>query len=103
MNTVTKQLFNAPWHISGDGCQIDDNNGNEVTHTNDDVKTAYRLARLPELYDALLDAVWNKCYRCRGERPLATEAILKHGCPYNKKDRQCLQWIALLNKIREGQ
>jgi len=100
MTDQTKQLFNAPWRIWGDGCQIDDNNGNEVAHTNDDLKNAARISLLPELYDALVDAALGRCWACSG----IGSDILESGCP-KKNDTTCYvaKWLELLRKVRDGQ
>ena len=109
MLTLTIKLLKAPWKLQYDGegedMWITDNSGQTIVDFPDTPglhEQARRIEMLPELYEALLDAVWDKCYHCRGERPLATEAILKHGCLYDKKDCKCLKWLDLLRKVRDG-
>lgn len=104
MNEETRKLFNAPWAVD----EKQSETFGEVFDVMDeelylhyarcyDEKTANRLARLPELYDALMEAAGaycpnirtaeyplEKCDNCGGEDCLATK------------------WVELLRKVRDG-
>ena len=78
--------------FGGDGCQVCDNNGNEIARTEDDVENAARLTRLPELYDALVCSVQKSCMRsCGRNKPCESPC-------YEVKDS-----IELLRKVRDGE
>ena len=104
MNEPVKKLFSAPWAISRETAHkpfldiFDSDNFPIATDLCTDY--AHWLVHLPELYDALLEAVWQKCYHCIGKLPLSTEAILEKGCPKERNGCVCLDWIDLLQKIR---
>lgn len=93
MTDETKRIFDAPWQIWGDGCQVCDIRGTERAYC-EDIKDSARFARLPELYDALMDAAVQ----------LYPDAFLA-----NDKCRLCFktqckgrEWIELLRKVRDG-
>ena len=82
MNDKTKEIFAAPWTIEEEAplawyCVIDSKDS-VVANDVRDQKTVNRLARLPELYDALAEAAAGKCWSCAGE---SSETMLDHPCP----------------------
>lgn len=94
MTDETKKLFGAPWQIWGDGCQVCDTHGTERAYC-EDIKDSARLARLPELYDALMEAAVQ----------LYPDAFLA-----NDKCRLCFkaqckgrEIVELLRKVRDGE
>lgn len=98
MTDETKKLFDAPYKV------YETRNGYNVICTNKvlpqlcwttDKKDANRLARLPELYDALMEAAVKYCpdaFFANDECRL---------CP----DKKCIgrKWIELLRKVRDGE
>jgi hypothetical protein len=106
MTDETKELFDAPWEASYDGeaemLEVYDADHDRVCIIDDfaDAKHAKRLARLPELYDALMEAAGGKCWSCAGAN---VSAILNDGCPKGN-DETCYvaKWIELLRKVRDG-
>ena len=84
MNTPVKKLFGAPWET--DGTEVTDRCGRHIALLTPNDAMAQLITYLPELYDALLDAVWHRCYYCGRETPLATGAILEHGCLKEAKE-----------------
>ena len=102
MTEETKKLFNAPWiteFICDDGLYVSDNVARTLCQV-DDQKTMNRIARLPELFDALMEAACGKCWSCAGAN---VSAILNDGCP-KENDKICdvAKWIELLRKVRDG-
>ena len=100
MTDETKMLFSAPWQIWGDGCQVCDIRGTERAYC-EDIKDSARLARLPELYDALIEAVLRTCSTCIGfnlsDTPLDDIGrYCRANCPVHK-------YTALLKKVRDGE
>ena len=98
MNEETKKLFDAPWAIEEEAplawyCVIDSKDS-VVANDVRDQKTVNRLARLPELYDALMYFVVNDC----------PHAFISNDecrlCPDKKcKTREAVE---LLKKVRDG-
>lgn len=115
MTDETKKLFDAPWkranNLSRNGSgkvrgrsqsRIVDASGRPVAYaypTGKQKITANRLARLPELYDALVDAALGRCWACSRNG----SDILESGCP-KKNDVTCYvsKWLDLLKKVRDG-
>ena len=98
MTENTKKLFNAPWAVD----EKQSETFGEVFDVMDeelylhyarcyDEKTANRLARLPELYDALNEAVKEVCDKCDGSLP-----DCKNNCKW-------FSWTKLLRKVRDGE
>ena len=93
MTDETKRIFDAPWQIWGDGCQVCDIRGTERAYC-EDIKDSARFVRLPELYDKLMWAVVQKC----------PDAFLTLDecrlCP----DKKCKyrEIFELLRKVRDG-
>lgn len=99
MTCATKKLFDAPWAIEEEAplawyCVIDSKDS-VVANDVRDQKTVNRLARLPELYDALMYFVVNDC----------PHAFISNDecrlCPDKKcKTRKAVE---LLRKVRDGE
>lgn len=103
MTEKTKKLFDAPWKVRV--CEKGNPEFESVLVAKKtgwlvgrdmEYKTAKRVARLPELYDALREAAGGKCWSCAGEN---TETMLNHPCP---KDCYVAKWRELLRKVRDG-
>lgn len=119
MTDETKKLFDAPWKAVEDKDnpfpfmhhkEIVTNNGQGHTIANDIIgDDANRLARLPELYDALMETVYYKCFECMGglrhNIDMTREEIVKNGCPKQNKSNVCIyvKHIELLRKVRDGE
>lgn len=121
MTDETKRIFDAPWKVDkvdfksdifGVGStilRIFDKTEELITTHIPDEKTANRLARLPELYDALVKAVYEHCYNsCLVFIYAYAESVLEinmieNGCP-RKNDgcEYCKVW-ELLKKVRDGE
>jgi hypothetical protein len=112
MTDETKKLFDAPWEAdkfvyyrpSGIGeinIRVKSSKNELVAGYVTTTETANRLARLPELYDALMEAAGGKCWSCAGAN---VSAILNDGCPKGN-DETCYvaKWIELLRKVRDGE
>lgn len=106
MTDETKKLFDAPWTVTREEIRKDtlrycvakahlDLVAIDLTH-----EDAHRLARLPELYDALREAADGKCWSCAG---VNAETVLDNGCPKGN-DETCYvaKWIEILRKVRDG-
>lgn len=104
MNDKTKEIFAAPWTIEEEAplawyCVIDSKDS-VVANDVRDPKTVNRLARLPELYDALAEAAAGKCWSCAGE---SSETMLDHPCPKgHDEDCYVAKWRELLKFVRDG-
>ena len=116
MTKDTQQLFDAPWEVgvcekgnpefesvfiaSKTGCLI----GRDMEE-----ETANRLVHLPELYDALMETVYYKCFECMGglrhNIDMTREELVKNGCPKQNKSNVCIyvKHIELLRKVRDGE
>lgn len=111
MTDETKKLFDAPWKAVNDGKTTWDNS----VQTSSGYMIACgcfsaeskRLARLPELYDALAETIEEHCDLCinfTGDKPkLFIEEILKFGCPAKSKTCHCIKKIELLRKVMVGE
>jgi hypothetical protein len=128
MTEDTKKLFNAPWYVDihavdgfdgetyvFDGVYNDKCEpvcGNIQKHV-----TSNRLAHLPELYDALKQAVYDCCEDCLcaldefndGEYECDENGCVKYdliekGCVFKERDccPKCRSWIDILRKVRDG-
>ena len=100
MTDETKQLFDAPWTILSDTDSLTFEIRNKVGESICDnilmFDDAKRLARLPELYDALMDAANRLCGepKIRGEYACKS-CVVKDSCQVRK-------WYELLEKVRDG-
>ena len=113
MTDETKKLFDAPLRAEeykyGKGAFVVRNNSGYLVAENMSGQDATRLARLPELYDALMETVYYKCFECMGglrhNIDMTREEIVKNGCPKQNKSNVCIyvKHIELLRKVRDGE
>ena len=109
MTDETKKLFDAPWKVDkvdfksdifGVGStilRIFDKTEELITAHIPDEKTANRIARLPELYDALMDAAKSYCQAADFDCP-------KKYCAWCSAGKcKALKWLDLLRKVRDGE
>ena len=110
MTDETKKLFDAPWAVDEKPSET----FGEVFDVMDedlylhyarcyDEKTANRLARLPELYDALMEAARNQCCHCLVDEIVPMNEDLIEECPKHIENCFCRQWWKLLKKVRDGE
>ena len=105
MTDETKKLFDAPW--KREGMIIRNKKDNYVCSASPDNINC--LARLPELYDALVETVYYKCFECMGglrhNIDLTREELVKNGCPKKNKSNVCIyvKHLELLRKVRDGE
>lgn len=111
MKESTKKLLNAPWnavhacYVTYAVNEVKDAFGNTICQVRQ-FKEGERLAILPELYDALAEAVEEACQDCVDETYQRTGMLfepVKDGCIYPERDccPKCRSWIALLEKVRD--
>lgn len=110
MTEETRKLFSAPWkarecpHVYA----VNDARGELKAETLSAVG-ANRLANLPELYDALVETLYYKCFECMGglrhNIDLTREELVKNGCPKQNKSNVCIfvKYLELLRKVRNGE
>ena len=108
MTDETKKLFDAPWVASDDKDdpfpfmhhkEIVSNNGQGHTIAKDIIgDDANRLARLPELYDALVYFVHRSCSSAKIDR-CPNKGAGWIGC----RDCSLMPYIELLRKVRDGE
>ena len=115
MTDSTKKLFDAPWKLYEYRDDYDHwfhvlTNGGRLIASRIVNKEDYnRLARLPELYDALMETVYYKCFECMGglrhNIDMTREELVKNGCPKQNKSNVCIyvKHIELLRKVRAGE
>ena len=106
MTEETAQIFNAPWKAV--------NHMHVVSRSDDsigvtcDEHNARRISHLPELYDALMETVYYKCFECMGglrhNIDMTREELVKNGCPKQNKSNVCIyvKHIELLRNVRDG-
>ena len=100
MTDETKKLFDAPWTLYG---EQDDYSFVLQDASEDEIATIFtmveanRIVRLPELYDALMEAAKSYCQAADFDCP-------KKYCAW-ASSRKCkaLKWLDLLKKVREGE
>ena len=104
MTDETKKLFDAPWVLFSDPdnevFQIESNSGDFIAEAMM-FKDAKRLARLPELYDALMEQLKSFCWaHCKEDG----EKNLHDGCSHVGGCVTCLctKHFDLLRKVRDG-
>ena len=116
MTDKTKELFDAPWTVTVEEIRKDtkrfavvkNNLDYELVAIDLTHEDAHRLARLPELYDALMETVYYKCFECMGglrhNIDMTREELIKNGCPKQNKSNVCIyvKHIDLLKKVRAG-
>ena len=112
MTDETKKLFDAPWTVYG---EQDDYSYVIQNASEDDIATVFmtdeakRIMHLPELYDALVETVYYKCFECMGglrhNIDMTREEIVKNGCPKKNKSNVCIyvKHIDLLRKVKDGE
>ena len=106
MTDETKKLFDAPWGVEGFGTVVCVDRSEVASGcTSGD---AARIARLPELYDALNKQTYYRCVDCLrhtantiDDIPLNRDMI-EHGCPKNRTDCGAFDAWTLLKKVRDG-
>ena len=106
MTEETRKLFDAPWkyvpeqsYLCGNGCGgiakvLLSRHGN-------------RFARLPELYDALMEAAGRVCFCCTEDRTCGVvqpkpEWFMDNPEFCSVKDCKYKYWWYLLRKVRDG-
>ena len=107
MTDETKQLFDAPWTEGYDSdtgeTWITDKNGRRVADTS---RHGMRIARLPELYDALADVMYEGCVNCCSAHDPkfngTFDRFLDDGCPLNQTDCPFGRHWSVLRKVRDG-
>jgi len=104
MNDNMKQILHAPWKANG-LCEIENANDSIVCICcPSETRTANRIALLPELYDALNEAVQETCGSCAMMHVGANYDFVENGCPFEEnEDCHCLHGIAVLRKMRYGE
>ena len=104
MTDETKKLFDAPWRALQTTARSWAVYNSDSSRIIDYLpkQDANRLARLPELYDALMEAMQYHCSSCVGfdvsDIPIAD--ILKN-C--QRVDCCSHGWLELLQKVRDGE
>jgi hypothetical protein len=112
MTKDTQQLFDAPWQKSFQDWEsykeimIYDSKNQPVCLTRNK-EMSNRLARLPELYDALLHCICSSCNVCIYDHcgsPVDCEQLLSKDCTY-EDSKLCFEHEAreLLRKVRDGE
>ena len=104
METETEKLFNAPWKVNSTFPKfVIDKDSYFLAETDSERLTAI-LARLPELYDSLLDAVNDACGACAMMHIQDGYDFVTNGCPFEEnEDCKCLKWISVLRKVRNAE
>ena len=101
MTEETAKIFNAPWEAEeykhGKGAFVVRNKGGYLVAENMSEQDAQRLARLPELYDALMESAKHLCKDIRNNREPDCE-----NCFFGKLC-SVRSWIDLLRKVRDGE
>ena len=111
MTDETKKLFDAPWKVCLEKrgsfyrpcvCSSDTKIASVCTKEN-----ANRLVRLPELYNALVETTYAKCYSChiqKEQKPTTQNRsdYIESGCTFHKDNCYFQKVWELLRKVREG-
>lgn len=111
---MTEKLFDAPWTVKHHvhACWEVDFEISTVDRMRVAVspteETANRLARLPELYDALEQAANEFCEGCLVKHGYLDEEhsyydLISNGCVLNAKGCKAFPWLKLLQKVRDGE
>ena len=104
MTDETKKLFNAPWKVDEMFPKfVDDKDGFFLAETESERVTA-RFARLPELYDVLMEAAWEHCNDC--DKPWiwsSPDDFIEHGCEGKEEFCPVVRWWEILKKVRDGE
>ena len=111
MTDETKKLFDAPWTVCLEKrgsfyrpCIVA---GDTKIASVSTKENANRFVRLPELYDALKEAIEEACQDCVEETYQRTGMLFEpstDGCIYPERDccPKCRSWIELLRNVRGG-
>ena len=114
MTDETKKLLDAPWKLYeyrddyDHWFQVLTNGGRLIASRIVNKEDYNRLAHLPELYDALVETVYLKCFECMGglrhNIDLTQKDLIENGCPKQNKSNVCIyaKHIELLRKVRDG-
>ena len=120
MTDETKKLFDALWVVMGDAedytkFNVIISSPNSPRHCCTiasciDQKTAFRIARLPELYDALMVAAYEHCRVClyghvKDARHMPKpDDMARNGCTLSDLPH-CpnRNWWDVLRKVRDGE
>ena len=116
MKEETEKIFNVPWRVvEYKKCEghytwavVETYNGRpHFVARKCEQENAHRLSRLPELFDALKEAVREACQDCVDETEQRTGMLfdpVEDGCIYPERDccTKCRKWIDLLKKVKEG-
>ena len=100
MTDETKQLFDAPWHVENFTFVVSNTDGKDSISVSSDKKTAHRLARLPELYDALMELVKKYCRLADLDCPNKNKCLLDED---HKDMCEVMPYLELLRKVRDGE
>ena len=110
MNDSTKKLFDAPWEAvkdpknEGEYFVLSDTRYPIATRVPE--KDAQRLARLPELYEALASVMYEGCNNCltahRSDIDPTFDFFMDHGCPLDHGDCPLGKHWTTLRKVRNG-
>ena len=117
MNKSTKELFELPW-FRYDDCDDCENFAGIVHSTPNDYypiasrinsrKMSKRFVRFPEVYDALLETLYYKCFECMGglrhNIDLTREELVENGCPKKNPSAVCIfcKYLKLLKTVRDA-
>jgi hypothetical protein len=103
MKREIKTWFGAPWTV--DDCRVFDNR-NWTIAVCDDPDDSKRIKYLPELYEALADAVRETCCDCIDQVYDNTETYdpVEQGCLFKNEHccDKCRSWIKLLQTVKSG-
>ena len=109
MTDETKKLFDAPWTVYGepdDYCDVIQNASEDEIATVFITDEAKRIVRLPELFDALQEAIFEinrltEAWENGIKFPDYCESCLAE----NKKlpHQNTMEWAILLGKVKDGE
>lgn len=114
MTDETKKLFNAPWKADV-CCEIHDKNERLICICcPGEQHIANRIARLPELYDALVRERYLGCGHClfifkkelleNKTFEQIMDMLISNGCPMEDGQSCVYAWeLDLLKKVRDGE
>lgn len=114
MTEETKKLFDAPWlseeYEHGHGAWVVRRPEGYLIAENMACQVSNRLARLPELYEALMDEAIDKCNEClhenlhMGRIPFTGKYnFVEAGCPFKDEVCHTSSHLDLLKKVRDGE
>lgn len=95
MKDSTKAIFDSSWRVFN-GLIVETEDGVEIASVGS-TTDAHRIARLPELYDALMEAAGAYCPNIRN-----AEYPLEKCDDCGGEDCLATKWIDLLKKVRDG-